>query len=590
MASTPSAASASQGLRPSTAVGSLSFANTLFAHVGGAAALFLATTDATLVATALPSIAQQLKVSPAHYTWISVAYLLAQTTLQPIYGHVADSFGRKAVLVTSIVLFMVGSALTAFAYTTGVLILARALSGAAAGGIVCSVWTILSEIVPPSKRAVWSMALSFTWCASAVAGPVLGGVFSGSSHSFLSWRVAFLLNIPICILALVLVLAALRRFRFQKRERHSTWTDLFQKLWTSFDFIGMVLLMGATACVLLGFSRATSSGWKDRVTITLVLVGLVLLVFAGLYEARTARDALIPPSLFRSFTASIVFLSSFLITFAFNAGTFYLAVYAQARGASPLEAGYFLLPYSLGSSAISIPTAILIDRAQRGAGKTTLPPKIAFVLGLGVSSVGFGLMTMLNIRSTAFERAFYPLVAGLGIGMTLHSPFQILTNAVGPEKLAATTGAFFLVRFIATTIGVSTAGVIFTTMLQGSLPPNFSVDDVVSDLRGLVDIQDALTREHVLAAVSRALSVIWTVCCPMVGLACFAAIFIRVTVVRGSEDELSSPKRADTPDSTTATTVSTDLEKGPAPTSMALPPLASLATSSTPLPSPDASK
>lgn len=101
-----------------------------------------------------------------------------------------------------------------------------------------------------------------------------------------------------------------------------------------------------------------------------------------------------------------MFLSSFLVTFAFNAGTFYLAVYAQvcshaatrrhpaycsqARGASPLEAGYFLLPYSLGSSAISIPTAIFIDRAQRGSNKTTMPPKVAFTVGLAVATVGFG--------------------------------------------------------------------------------------------------------------------------------------------------------------------------------------------------------
>ncbi|KZW02122.1 MFS general substrate transporter [Exidia glandulosa HHB12029] len=585
MASARQVWSASQASRLTTTAETLPFANVLLAHVGGAAALFLATTDATLLATIMPTIAEQLHVPPAQYTWVSVAYLLAQTMLQPVYGQLADKLGRKAILVASIVGFMIGSALTAFAPSTAVLILSRALSGAAAAGIVSSVWVILSEIVVPSKRAAWSMALSCTWCTSAVAGPVLGGVFARSGHSFLSWRVAFLVNVPICILALALVLVSLRRFKFPERRCYLTWTDMYRDIRAHFDFVGMFLLMGGTACVLLAFSRTAATGWNDRTSIALVVVGVACLVLAGLYEARTERDALIPPSLWQSMSASVVFISSFLITFAFNAGTFYLAVYAQARGASPLEAGYYLLPYSLGSSAISIPTAIFIDRAQRGTKKTTLPPKVAFTVGLGVAAVGFGLMTMLDVHSSAFERAFFPLVAGLGIGMTFHSPFQILTNAVGPEDLASTTGAFFLVRFIATTVGVSTGGVILTSVLQNDLPSNFTVDQVMSDLNGLVNIPDTTTRDAVLAVVTRALSIIWMVCCPMAGLACLAAICIPVTPVRSGE-QVAKPKRAETPDSSHSTSPSAtetvhtvDLEKGPLPDCLVVPP-APLATSS----------
>ena len=182
------------------------------------------------------------------------------------------------------------------------------------------------------------------------------------------------------------------------------------------------------------------------------------------------------------------------------------------------------------------------------------------------------LLIRLDISSNAIERVVYPLIAGLGIGMTFHSPYQILANAVEPERLASATGAFFLVRFIATTVGVvsaqtpsltglfspvwnveierladhlnfqSTAGVIFTSQLASRLPEGFKVDRVLIDLGDLTSIPDPVLRRQVLHATSKALSVrhpssphlpntprlmfnvsaqmIWTVCCPMVAVAC----------------------------------------------------------------------
>ncbi|KAH7104341.1 MFS general substrate transporter [Auriculariales sp. MPI-PUGE-AT-0066] len=549
------------------------FVNRLLAHVGGAAALFLATTDATLVATALPTIASDLKINSTDYTWISVIYLLFQTILQPVFGHAADTLGRKTILITSVLGFMLGSIITALSQNLNVLLLGRAISGAAAGGIVSSVWTVLTEVVEPSKRSVWSTALSCTWCASAVAGPLLGGAFAGTSgDGFLSWRVAFWINVPICLVVLPLVLVSLRRFDFHRRAPESTWKAVYHKFRDTFDFIGLILLMGGTACLLLGFSRSSSTGWNNRVTIALIAVGVPLLIGALVYETRTRRDALIAPSLFYSTTACIVFASSFFITFAFNAATFYLAVFAQARGATPLEAGYWLLPLSLGSSFISIPTAVAIHWAQKRTTQTTLPPKVAYVLGLGLAAVGFGLLIRLDVESNATERIVYPLIAGLGIGMTFHSPFQLLSSTIEDYQLASATGAFFLVRFIATTVGVSTAGVIFTSQLAHRLPVGFDVDAVVSDLRGLISIPDPALRRLVLEATCQALSVIWIVCCPLVAVAFLTAICIRVRAIQtpadcARSDTSSTPARADSPSGSSSadsddTIIVPDIEKG----------------------------
>lgn len=166
----------------------------------------------TIVSTCLPTIIREFEGSQADYTWIGVAYLLTQTACQPLYGKISDLTGRKVcefdfrarqylicrptqcVLFSSILVFAIGSLLCGaarvcnfltiapsiviFSQDIKWLIAARALSGVGGGGIVCSVWVITSEIVEVQNRAKWSQALSVTWSSSAIAGPLLGGLFS----------------------------------------------------------------------------------------------------------------------------------------------------------------------------------------------------------------------------------------------------------------------------------------------------------------------------------------------------------------------------------------------------------------------------
>ncbi|KAF5375144.1 hypothetical protein D9758_000066 [Tetrapyrgos nigripes] len=179
--STPTAASSATALDKShvSQFPKLSTCRLLLAHIGAALTLFLATTDATIVSTSLPSISSDLNATESQYTWVGVSYLLTQTAFQPLYGKISDLIGRKILLHVSIIIFAIGSLLCGLATTINMLIASRALAGIGGGGIVSCVWVITSEIVEERKRAKWSQALSITWSCSAVAGPLLGGLFSG---------------------------------------------------------------------------------------------------------------------------------------------------------------------------------------------------------------------------------------------------------------------------------------------------------------------------------------------------------------------------------------------------------------------------
>ncbi|PCH33378.1 MFS general substrate transporter [Wolfiporia cocos MD-104 SS10] len=448
----------------------------LFAHIGAALTLFLATTDATIVSTILPTIVKRFGASSTQYTWVSVTYMLTQTAFQPLYGKVSDLIGRTTVLYGSIFIFAAGSALCGTAQSIQWLIIARAIGGIGGGGIVSSVWTITSEIVDAQNQAKWSQALSVTWACSAIAGPILGGAFSEQS-GVLSWRWAFFLNLPICAAATLVLWLSLRHVKLGYLQGVS-WRTFLQ----TFDFLGLFLFMGGSSCIVIGFNVATAIGWRTPPTISLIVLGLIILICAGFYEVRTKRDALFPLAIFKDPTIIIVLVVIFLHNFAFNAGTFYLALFFQAvENLTPLQSGIKMLPYSLGSSLASMPTAWFIGYWQKQHADTSGQRAVMFV-GLFIATLGFGVMTLLNTSTTPALRSVYPLIAGIGIGMLFHAPYQVFTRALRRKDTASGTSAFFLVRFTGATVGLTIAGAIFDSRLSQTLPKGIPASTVLANL------------------------------------------------------------------------------------------------------------
>ncbi|KAI0728583.1 amino acid permease ScVBA-like protein [Fomitopsis betulina] len=475
----------------------------LFAHVGAAMALFLATTDATIVSTILPTITTQLSASSSQYTWVSVTYMLTQTAFQPLYGKVSDLVGRLTVLYSSIFVFAVGNAVCGAARNIQWLIIARAVAGIGAGGIVSLVWTITAEIVEADSQAKWSQALSVTWACSAIAGPILGGVFS------------VFLNLPICAASSIALWCSLGGVNLASSV-DVTWT----KLWKTFDFLGLILFMSASSCVVIGLNLSSDAGWASPATLCPIVIALLVLIMAGVYEVRTKRDALFPTAVFTDWTIVSILVVVFLHNFAFNAGTFYLALFFQAvDGLSPLHAGIRMLPYSLGSSLASMPAAWFIGYWQNRR-RDLMAQKIIISTGLAMATIGFGLMIGLSERTGVLTRAMYVLVAGIGIGFLFHAPYQVFIRALRRKDTASGTSAFFLVRFTGATVGLTLAGAIFDSRLDQTLPPGFQASTVLQLVRSL---QLANLHSRTVHALSLSIQTIWMVCCPCLG----AALLVR---------------------------------------------------------------
>ncbi|KAJ3973182.1 major facilitator superfamily domain-containing protein [Lentinula raphanica] len=508
----------------------LSTLRLLLAHLGAALTLFLATTDATIVSTSLPTIAADLDASESQYTWVGVAYLLTQTAFQPLYGRISDIVGRMNLLYSSIAIFALGSLLCAVSQNIAMLIASRALAGIGGGGIVSCVWVITAEIVEMRQRAKWSQALSITWSCSAVAGPLLGGLFSGSQTSFLNWRWCFYLNLPLCLIGFLILFGTLRDVRLDP-PAHVSYS-FFRR----FDFGGLFSFMGGTCCIVVGFSFASTIGWGSPLTIVLIILGLVILGCGSIYEAHTTRDSLFPPTMFKNVTAVTILVIVFLHNAAFNAGTFYLALFYQAaNGYTPLEAGVQMLPYSLGSSLASMPTAWFISWWQKRR-RDTSGQNMVISIGFLISTLGFALLNLLNEDSQMVPQDVFPLIAGIGMGILFHAPYQVFGRAFKSSELATCTSAFFLVRFTGATVGLAVAGAVFDARMASQIISNQDIKlDPSIDFSTLKYLQPLSLRTEVLHIVSTSIQTVWIVCTPLLGVALLMCFLLKTFPI---EDEV----------------------------------------------------
>ncbi|KAJ7275380.1 major facilitator superfamily domain-containing protein [Mycena haematopus] len=502
----------------------------LAAHIGAALTLFLATTDAaspTIVSTSLPTIASELHITQNEYSWVGIAYMLTQTAFQPLYGRISDLVGRQLVLYISMFIFCLGSLLCGMAQNITMLIAARAIAGIGAGGIVSSVWVITAEIVEVRNRAKWSQALSVTWSCSAIAGPLLGGLFS------------VYLNLPVCLVAFIVLFTSLRHVQLGKPS-DASWRSFIE----TFDFGGLCLFMTGSSFIIIGFSLASQNGWTAPSTLLLICLGFLILMCGGVYETRTKRDCLFPPATFSDLRTIIVLVVTFFHNVAFNAGTFYLALFYQAaNGSTPLQAGYKLLPYSLGSSLASMPAAWFMNYWQRRT-SSTCGPNYVVSIGLLISTLGFGLLNLLDERSTITAEVF-PLVCGIGLGMLFHAPYQVFTGSLKQRDLAAGTSAFFLVRFTGATVGLAIAGAVFDARTYSRIPPQLLINGGSSiDFRRLGELEPFEFKLKVLHILATSIQTIWTVCAPCLGLSFLLSLALlrQPVIIRetSSEEEKTS--------------------------------------------------
>src|SRR4051794_37698866 len=223
-------------------------------------ATLLSALDQTIVATALPEIADDLN-GFGDLSWVVTAYLLATTVTVPLYGKLSDLYGRRRLFVVSITIFLVGSALCGLAQSIGQLIAFRALQGIGAGGLIPLSQAAIADLFSPRERGKYQGYIGSVWATAAVAGPLLGGTLTDAA----SWRWIFLINLPLGLFALVVVM---RTMSPGTRTREHT-----------IDYAGAALLTVGVSCILLACNwGGTTYPWDSWQVIGAAIVGLASVV------------------------------------------------------------------------------------------------------------------------------------------------------------------------------------------------------------------------------------------------------------------------------------------------------------------------
>jgi len=405
--------------------------------------LLMAALDQTIVSTALPTIVGDLG-GLSHISWVVTAYLLAQTAVTPVYGKLGDLYGRKVVLQAGLVVFLAGSALCGLSQSLTELIAFRALQGLGGGGLIVSAQAAIGDVVSPRDRGRYQGYFGAVFGIASVIGPLLGGFFTSN----LTWRWIFYVNVPIGVLAFM-VLAA-------------TFPSRSDRVPHRIDYLGAGLLASALAAiVLLTTLGGTSYAWGSPFIVGLGVAAVVLLI-AFVTVERRAPEPILPPRLFRNRVFSVTAGMGFVVGFALFGSVVYIPLFLQVvNGASPTGSGLRLVPLMIGLLTTSIISGQLISRTGRY--------KIFPIFGTAVLIVGLLLLSTMSVSTTSLQSSAYMLVVGLGLGSTMQVLVLAVQNSVGYQDLGVATSGATLFRSIGGAVGTAILGSIFSNRLKTKL-------------------------------------------------------------------------------------------------------------------------
>ncbi|KAB1138882.1 MFS transporter [Micromonospora sp. AMSO12t] len=405
--------------------------------------MLLAALDQTIVGTALPTIVGELG-GINHYSWVVTAYLLASTASTPLYGKMADLYGRRPVFLFSIGTFLLGSLLAGLSQDMTQLIVTRGVQGLGAGGLMTLAFTIISDVVSPRERGRYQGLFGAVFGLSSVAGPLVGGYFAETD-----WRWIFYINVPLGILAIIVCSRVLRLIPFTRRDH-------------SIDWLGAALLVAGVSSLLLALSWGGNEyAWGSGVIIGLFVAGAVLGVLFVLQEARVA-EPILPLRLFRSATFALANSAGFVLGLVMFGSIIFIPLYLQiVRGASPTRSGLLMLPMMAGI----IVTSVLTGRAMSRIGRYKWFP----VSGAAVLLVGMLLFTRLEVDTSLWVAFGYMVVIGVGLGLCMQSLILAVQNSVSMRDLGAGTSSATFFRSLGGSFGVAILGAVLSSRLTSEL-------------------------------------------------------------------------------------------------------------------------
>jgi len=478
------------------------------------AGMLLAALDQTIVSTALPTIVGDLG-GLNHLSWVVTSYILASTISTPLYGKLGDLYGRKKLFQSAIVIFLVGSILCGVAQNMIELISFRALQGLGAGGLMVGAFAIIGDVVPPRERGRYMGYMGGVWAFASVVGPLLGGFIVDN----LSWRWVFYVNVPVAVVALVVVAAVLPVTGERVSHR--------------IDIEGTLLLAGAAAAITLGLTwGGVQYAWGSTTIIGLFAGGAVLVVLF-LFQERRAAEPIIPLSLFRNTVFDVATATGFIVGLAMFGAITYLPLYWQVvHGVTPTSSGLRLLPLMAGLLVASIGSGRVISTIGRY--------KIFPVVGTMLIALGMYLLSHLGPHTSPMLAYGYMAVLGVGLGFVMQVLILVVQNAVDYRNLGVATATATFFRSMGGSFGVAIFGTIFANRLAYWLPrlvphsvlAHTSPSQLVHASPAQLKALSPAVHQGIVVSISNSLHTVYLWATPVCLLAFVLTLFIRELPLR----------------------------------------------------------
>ncbi|WUG88503.1 MFS transporter [Streptomyces sp. NBC_00454] len=406
-------------------------------------AMLLAMLDNMIIGTAMPTIVGELG-GLEHLSWVVTAYTLATAASTPIWGKIGDMYGRKGSFLTSIVIFLIGSALSGMAQDMGQLIGFRAIQGLGAGGLMVGVMAIIGDLIPPRERGKYQGMMAGVMALAMIGGPLVGGTIT----DHMGWRWSFYINLPLGIVALAMVTAVLH---LPKKKTQG-----------KIDYLGAALLtIAITSTVLVTTWGGTEYAWGSAEIIGLIVVGIVSI--AGFIYAETkAAEPVMPLHIFRSRNFTLMSVIGFLVGFAMFGGVLYLPLFQQSvQGASATNSGLLLLPMLLSMMVVSL----VAGRVTTNSGKYKIFP----IIGGALMVVGLFLLATMDTETSRLMSGVYMAVLGAGLGFLMQITMLVAQNSVDMKDMGVASSSATLFRTLGGSFGVALMGSLFTSQVTSTM-------------------------------------------------------------------------------------------------------------------------
>ncbi len=416
------------------------------------AGMFMAVLDMNIIATALPTIADDLGDLQL-FGWVGAAYLLTTAAVTTFYGKLGDLFGRKRIFMTAIGLFVVGSLACGLAWSMPTLIAARVLQALGGGGLMTSAFAIIADLFEPRERARYQGYSSVVFTISSLVGPVAGGFIAQA----FGWEYIFLINVPIGIAVIAVVALAMP-------AHASSRTPVV-------DYAGGLLLAAAVSMLVFWAENVLSASGGPLAYLLPLLTVLALVAFVMV--ERRAAEPILPLSLLRNSTIALTLAMSILMGITTLGMLNYFVLFMQMiTGLPPAEAGLLFMPTAIGSLLASVTAGTIISRTGRY--------KIFPILGMGLGVLVMIAYTFIDAATPYWAIGLLTFFFSICMGLQMQT-LMVAVQAAAPRRdVGAATGALTLARMIGASLGLTANGALLQSALwrqQDALPA-----DVVAGL------------------------------------------------------------------------------------------------------------